>query len=70
MTHKIGEAKGPFTLLAASLIGSELLLGIWMLYPTTEPAERIVAGSLSIAVFIAFLVVFCVVFWLKAAYKK
>jgi len=69
MTHKIGDAKGPFTLLAASLIGSEILLGIWMLHPTVEDTERIVAGSLSIAVFIAFVVVFCIVFWIKAAYK-
>ena len=65
MVFNIGEAKGPFTILVISLIISESLLIIWMLFPTSDSTERIVAGSLSIAVFIAYLVVFCVVYWVK-----
>jgi len=69
MTLNIGKAKGPFTILVISLIISESLLLVWMLLPTTDSPERIVAGSLSIAVFIAYLVVFCTVYWIKTAYK-
>ena len=70
MTPNIRQAKGPFTLLVVSLIVSELLLGIWMWHLTTDSTERIVAGSLSIAVFIAYMVVLCVVYWIKTKYNK
>ena len=70
MTPNIRQAKGPFTLLAITLVVSELLLGLWMLYKATEPYERIVAGSLSVAVLIAFLVVFCVVFQIKTEFYR
>jgi len=56
---------GPFQLITGSLIVSELLLGYWMLSKAEEPYERIVAGSLSIAVLIAFLVVFSVIYYIK-----
>jgi len=39
-----------------------------MLFTNPDSNERIVVGSLSIAVFIAYLVVFCVVYWIKMAY--
>jgi len=58
---------GPFQFLALSLIVSEILLG-WWLYQVKDSAdstERIVIGSLSIAVVMAILVVFCVVYWIK-----
>ena len=55
MTPSIKKAKGPFTLLAVTLIVSELLLGIWILSAATDSDERIVAGSMSVAVLIAFL---------------
>jgi len=53
---------GPFQFLALSLIVSEILLGWWMYQVKDSPnfTERIVIGSLSIAVVIAVLVVFCV----------
>lgn len=70
MTPNIRQAKGPFTLLAITLVVSELLLGSWMLYTATEPYERIVSGSLSVAVLIAFLVVFCVVFKIKTDFYR
>ncbi len=70
MTPNIRQAKGPFTLLAITLVVSELLLGSWMLYKATEPFERIVAGSLSVAVLIAFLVVFCVVYQIKTEFYR
>ncbi len=58
---------GPFQFLALSLIVSEILLGCWMYQVKDSPdfIERIVIGSLSIAVMIAVLVVFCVVYWIK-----
>jgi hypothetical protein len=58
---------GPFQFLAFSLITSEILLGWWMyqVKDFTDFTERIVIGSLSIAVVIAVLVVFCVVYWIK-----
>jgi len=65
MVFHIGEAKGPFTILVISLIITESLLIIWMFLSTSDPTERIVAGSLSIALFIAYVVVFCVVYWIK-----
>jgi len=70
MTPNIKKAKGPFTLLAVTLIVSEVLLGFWMLSTATDSYERIVAGSLSVAVLIAFLVVFCVVYWIKTEFDK
>ena len=61
---------GPFQFLAISLIVSESLLGSWMYKVKDYPdfTERIVAGSLSVAVLIAVLVVFCVVYWIKRKY--
>ncbi len=70
MTPNIRQAKGPFTLLAITLVVSELLLGGWMLYKAADSYERIVAGSLSVAVLIAFLVVFCVVFKIKTEFYR
>ena len=70
MTPNIRQAKGPFTLLAITLVVSELLLGGWMLFKATDSFERIVAGSLSVAVLIAFLVVFCVVFNIKTEFYR
>ena len=70
MTHNNKKPKGPFTLLTITLIISELLLGAWMLSAEAASYERIVAGSLSVAVLIAFLVVFCVVYWIKTEFDK
>ncbi len=56
---------GPFQFLAISLITSEYLLGTWMSTPETSPTEKIVAGSLSVAVLIAVLVIFCIVYSIK-----
>jgi hypothetical protein len=70
MTHNNKKPKGPFTLLTIALIVSELLLGAWMLSAEAASYERIVAGSLSVAVLIAFLVVFCVVYWIKTEFDK
>ena len=66
-------AIGPFQFLALSLIVSEGLLAYWMIkiFDFTDSAsstynyERIVVGSLSIAVLIAVLVVFSVVYKIK-----
>ena len=70
MVFHIGEPKGPFTILVISLIISESLLVIWMFLATSNSTERIVAGSLSIALFIAYVVVFCVVYWIKMTKQK
>ena len=61
---------GPFQFLALSLIVSEGLLGSWMYKVKDYPdfTERIVAGSFSVAVLIAVLVVFSVVYWIKKKY--
>lgn len=56
---------GPFQFLAVTLIVSEFLLGYWMLFVAEDYYERIVAGSLSITVLIAVLVIFCVVYYIK-----
>ena len=58
---------GPFQFLAFSLAASEILLGLWMLRTdiVIGSTERIVIGSLSIAVLIAVLVVFTVVYSIK-----
>ncbi len=61
---------GPFQFLAISLIVPEILLGIWMFRDGIDSTERIVAGSLSIAVLIAILVVFCVVYYIKRRYDE
>ena len=61
---------GPFQFLAISLIVSETLLGVWMLEEAENSTERIVAGSLSIAVLIAVLVVFCVIYYVKRKYDE
>ena len=68
--HDNKRPRGPFALLTCALIASELLLGAWILSTKADTTERIVAGSLSIAVLIAFLVVFCVVYWIKMDYDK
>jgi len=70
LTLNIKKAKGPFTLLGFSLVVSEFLLGCWMLFIAEDNYERIVAGSLSIAVLIAYLVVFCVVYNIKTSYER
>jgi hypothetical protein len=61
---------GPFQFLALSLIVSESLLAYWMsnlfdFTSSTDYYERIVVGSLSIAILIAVLVVFSVVYKIK-----
>ena len=56
---------GPFQFLAVCLVIPEFLLGYWMLHIAENSDERIVAGSLSIAVLIAVLVIFCVVYSIK-----
>ena len=56
----------PYIFLIFSLGISELFLGIWMVYVASSPTtERIVVGSLSIAVLIAVLVVYCVIYWIN-----
>jgi len=68
-------AVGPFQFLAFSLIMSESLLAFWMyglVFSTnafdTVNNERIVVGSLSIAVLIAVLVIFSVVYKVKKSH--
>ena len=56
---------GPFQFLIFSLLISESLLGLWLMRTGIESTERIVAGALSIAVLIAVLVIFCVIYWIK-----
>jgi len=58
---------GPFQFLAFSLITSEIIFGLWLyeVKDYTDYAERIVAGSFSIGVLIAILVIFCVVYSIK-----
>ena len=61
---------GPFQFLAISLIVSGSLLAYWMsnlndFTGSTDYYERIVVGSLSIAVLIAVLVVFSVIYKIK-----
>ncbi len=65
-------AIGPFQFLALSLIVSESMLAYWMIKlfdftssNSTDYYERIVVGSLSIAILIAVLVVFYVVYKIK-----
>ena len=56
----------PYYFLIASLAISEAFLIIWMvIVARTIDTERIVVGSLSIAILIAVLVVYCVVYWIK-----
>jgi len=56
----------PYIFLIISLAVSELFLGIWMSYVASSPTnERIVVGSLSIAVLIAVLVVYCIIYWIN-----
>jgi len=55
----------PYRFLIIAMIISELLLMIWMGYVAEKPTnERIVVGSLSIAVLIAVLVVYSVITWM------
>jgi len=70
MTHSNKKPKGPFTLLTIALIVSELLLGSWMLSAAAGSTEKIIAGSLSVAVLIAFLVIYCVIYWIKTEFDK
>jgi len=58
---------GPFQFLIYSLSISESLLGFWLFRTdiVVGSTERIVAGSLSVAVLIAVLVVFCIIYWIK-----
>lgn len=56
---------GPFQFLLFSLSISEFLLILWMSREGIESTERIVAGALSIAVLIAVLVIFCIIYWIK-----
>ena len=70
MIPSVKTSKRPFRLLAAALIISEILMGLWMLLVATDHNERIVAGSLSVAILIAFLVVFCVMYHIKTEFDK
>jgi len=68
MEHKLHYyVIGPFQFLAFSLTVSQILLGSWMLRTdiVIGSTERIVAGALSIAVLIAVLVIFCIVYSIK-----
>lgn len=57
---------GPFQFLAISLISSEIILWKWMsLSEITDFTERIIAGTFFIAVLIAVLVVFCIIYLMK-----
>ena len=57
---------GPFQFLTISLISSEYILWNWMsISATTGFNERIVAGVFFLAILIAVLVVFCVVYRMK-----
>ena len=65
-------AIGPFQFLALSLIVSEGMLAYWMIQlfdftssNSTDYYERIIVGSLSIAILIAVLVVFSIVYKIK-----
>ncbi len=56
----------PYYFLIISLIVSEVFLAVWMVYVASSPTtERIVVGSLSIAVLIAVLVVYCIIYWIN-----
>ena len=70
MIPSIKTSKRPLLLLASTLIISEILMGLWMLFVSTEPFERIIAGSLSVTILIAFLVVFCVMYHIKTEFDK
>jgi len=57
---------GPFQFLILCLVVSESLLGYWMWIAIDgEYIERIVIGVLSVAIIIATLVIFCVVYSMK-----
>ena len=62
---------GPFQFLAFSLISSELLFALWINEVKSNDVftERIVAGSFSITVLIAVLVIFCVIYSIKKECK-
>ena len=70
MIPSIKTSKKPLMLLSFTLIVSEILMGSWMLVISTEPYERVIAGSLFVAILIAFLVVFCVMYHLKTEFDK
>ena len=60
----------PYWFLISALIVSEGFLVIWMAFVATTPTtERIVVGSLSIAVLISVLVVYCVITWINTNSK-
>jgi len=57
---------GPFQFLILCLVVSESLLGFWMwIVINGDYTERIVIGVLSVAIMIATLVIFCVVYSIK-----
>ena len=57
---------GPFLFLVLSLTSSEILLGSWMsISDFSSYDERVVAGAIFIAVIIATLIIFCIIYWIK-----
>ena len=63
------KRKGPLPILVGYLIGSGALLGYWM-FKAQTPNEKIVVMSLSVAILISFLVVYCVIYWIKSTEGK
>ena len=61
---------GPFQFLTISLISSEYIMWNWISISEIIPSERIIAGGLYLAVLIAILVIFCVVYWIKRKYNE
>ncbi len=55
---------GPLPVLIVYVIGSITLVSYWMSISETSN-EKIVFGAFSVALLIAFLVVFCVIYWIK-----
>jgi len=73
--NKIKESwhVGPFRFLIIALVISQVLLVVWMFLigsSTADSTERIVIGCLAIVVFIAVVVVFCVVYHTKRKYDE
>ncbi len=58
---------GPFQFLAAFFFVSEAIPVYWMLIATNTD-ERYVAGSFSLAVLVAVVIVFCVMFCIQRRY--
>jgi len=55
----------PFMFAVIALVITEIFLGIWMVYMEPESDERVIIGSLTITIFIAFLVVVVIMYWIK-----